>query len=104
MPKPYSTDLRERAVEAVESGASRREAAEIFKVGVSSVIRWCRSWSETGSAAPKQSGGSVSPLEEHSDWILALIAKQPDLTIGGDARRNGQAGYPRQSERSPAFL
>jgi hypothetical protein len=24
MPKPYSTDLRERAVEAVESGASRR--------------------------------------------------------------------------------
>ena len=81
MPKPYSTDLRERAVEAVESGASRREAAEIFKVGVSSVIRWCRSWSETGSPASKQSGGSVSPLEEDSDWILALIAKQPDLTI-----------------------
>ena len=46
MPKPYSTDLRERAVEAVESGASRREVAEIFKVGVSSVVRWCRSWSD----------------------------------------------------------
>ena len=81
MPRPYSTDLRERAVEAVESGASRREIAEIFKVGVSSVIRWCQRWSETGSAAPKRSGGSVSPLEEHSDWILALIAKEPDLTL-----------------------
>ena len=81
MPRPYSTDLRERAVEAVESGASRREIAEIFKVGVSSVIRWCQRWSETGSAAPKRSGGSVSPLEEHSDWILALVAKQPDLTL-----------------------
>jgi transposase len=81
MPKPYSTDLRERAVEAVDSGASRREVAEIFKVGVSSVIRWCQSWSETGSVVPKRSGGSVSPLEKHSDWILALIAKQPDLTI-----------------------
>ena len=81
MPRPYSTDLRERAVEVVESGASRREIAEIFKVGVSSVIRWCQRWSETGSAAPKRSGGSVSPLEEHSDWILALIAKQPDLTL-----------------------
>ena len=34
MPRPYSTDLRERAVEAVESGASRREIAEIFKVGL----------------------------------------------------------------------
>ena len=81
MPRPYSTDLRERAVEAVESGGSRREIAEMFKVGVSSVIRWCQRWSETGSAAPKRSGGSVSPLEEHSDWILALIAKQPDLTL-----------------------
>ena len=27
MPKPYSTDLRERAVEAVESGASRHTAS-----------------------------------------------------------------------------
>ena len=81
MPKPYSTDLRERAVEAVESGASRREVAETFKLGVSSVIRWCRRWSETGSAEPKRSGGSISPLEEHSDWLLALIAEQPDVTL-----------------------
>jgi transposase len=94
MPKPYSTDLRERAVEAVESGASRREAAEVFKVGVSSVIRWCRSWSETGSAAPKRSGGSVSPLEEHSDWILALIAKQPDLTIEETLAAMAKQGIP----------
>src|SRR5260370_42196792 len=79
MPKPYSTDLRERAVEAVESGASRREAAEIFKVGVSSVIRWCRSWSETGSAAPKQSGGGGFPLEEHSGWVFALIVQQTEF-------------------------
>src|SRR5271157_135439 len=61
MPKPYSTDLRERAVEAVESGASRREAAEMFKLSVSSVIRWCRRWSDTGSAEAKQSGGRSSP-------------------------------------------
>lgn len=81
MPKPYSTDLRERAVEAVESGASRREVAEVFEVGVSSVIRWCRRWSETGSVEAKPSGGSTSPLEEHSEWLLTLVAKQPDLTL-----------------------
>src|SRR5208337_4283750 len=74
--------------------AERREAAEIFKVGVSSVIRWCRSWSETGSAAPKQSCGSVSPLEEHSDWILALIAKQPDLTIEETLAAMAKQGIP----------
>jgi transposase len=28
MRKPYSDDLRERVIEAVEAGASRREAAE----------------------------------------------------------------------------
>jgi transposase len=26
-------------------------------------------------------GGSISPLEEHADWLLALVAKQPDLTL-----------------------
>ncbi len=31
MPKPYSDDLRERVIEAVEAGASRREAAENAK-------------------------------------------------------------------------
>jgi hypothetical protein len=32
MPKPYSDDLRERVIEAVEAGASRREAAESFNL------------------------------------------------------------------------
>ena len=32
MPKPCSQDLRERVLEAVETGASRREAAERFEV------------------------------------------------------------------------
>ena len=32
MPKAYSGDLRERVIEAVETGASRREAAERFEI------------------------------------------------------------------------
>src|SRR5262249_58326537 len=94
MPRPYSTDLRERAVEAVESGASRREIAEIFKVGVSSVIRWCQRWSETGSVAPKRSGGGGLPFEEHSDWDFALISKQPDLTPQEILAPIAQQGIP----------
>jgi transposase len=38
-------------------------------------------WHATGSVAAKPSGGSVSPLEKHGRWLLALIAKQPDLTL-----------------------
>ena len=81
MPKPCSLDLRERVVEAVDSGASRREAAEWFNVSASSAIKWMQRRQATGSIAPKPSGGSISPLEEHADFLLALIADQPDLTL-----------------------
>jgi transposase len=81
MPKSYSGDLRERVIEAVELGASRREAAERFEVSVSSAVKWLQRWRESGSAAPKQRGGSVSPLEEHGARVLDVVAEQPDLTL-----------------------
>ena len=81
MPKSYSGDLRERVIEAVEMGASRREAGERFEISASTSVRWLQRWHESGSAAPKARGGSVSPLEKSSDQILTLIADQPDLTL-----------------------
>jgi transposase len=81
MPKAYSGDLRERVIEAVETGASRHEAAERFEVSVSSAIKWLQRWHESRSAAPKPRGGSVSPLEEFATAILAVVAEQPDLTL-----------------------
>jgi transposase len=81
MPKSYSGDLRERVIETVETGASRREAADLFEISVSSAIRWVQCWRESGSSAPKRRGGSVSPLEEHAARILALVVEQPDLTL-----------------------
>ena len=81
MPKSYSGDLRERVIEAVEAGASRREAGERFEISASSSIRWLQRWHESGSAEPKPRGGSVSPLEEFATQVLALIAEQPDLTL-----------------------
>ena len=39
MPKAYSRDLRERVITAVETGASRREAAERFEVSVASAVK-----------------------------------------------------------------
>ena len=63
MSKPYSEDLRERVVAAVEGGLSRRQAAEVFDVGVSSVIRWVQRFRATGSVAAKPMGGDHrSPL------------------------------------------
>jgi transposase len=81
MARPYSDDLRERVVEAVEAGASRREAADRFEIAPSSAIKWLQRWRESGSVAAKPTGGSVSPLEEHATCLLALIAEQPDWTL-----------------------
>jgi len=81
MPKAYSCDLRERVIEAVEMGASRREAAERFEVSVSSAIKWLQRWQEEWSATPKPRGGSTSPLEEFAAEILAVIEEQADLTL-----------------------
>jgi transposase len=81
MPKPCSLELRERVMEAVESGASRREAAECFDVSPSSAIKWMQRRHETGNIAAKPSGGSISPLEAHADFLLRLIAEHPDLTL-----------------------
>jgi transposase len=81
MGKPYSADLRERVVQAVEAGASRRAAGQRFKVGVSSAVRWMQRVARSGSAAAHPSGGSTSPLEQHAEFLLALIAEQPDLTL-----------------------
>ena len=58
MAKPYSNDLRERAVAAVVTGGlSRRRAAGQFGLGVSTVIRWVRRCAQTGSVAPGRMGG-----------------------------------------------
>jgi len=82
MPKSYSCDLRERAIEVVEmEGASRREAAELLGVSVASTVRWLQRWHDIGSAEPKPRGGSVSPLEESAVQVLGLVAEQPDLTL-----------------------
>jgi transposase len=81
MPRPYSDDLRRRAIEAVEAGASRHEAAERFDTSPSTVINWMQRWREDGSAAAKPNGGSVSPLEKYAKWFLRLVCKQPDMTL-----------------------
>lgn len=79
--KSYSCDMRERVIEAVEAGASRREAAEAFGISVASAVKWVQRWREERSATAKPRGGSSSPLEKFADKILAISAEQPDLTL-----------------------
>jgi putative transposase len=85
MGKPYSVDLRERVVAAVESGGmSRHGAAAHFGVGISTAINWVRRFRETGSVAPGQMGGHKpkSISGEHRTWLLERT-KSTDFTLRG---------------------
>ena len=81
MPKAYSSDMRGRVIARVESGGSRREAAEHYDVSASAAVIWVKCFHETGRCAAKPRGGSISPLEKHAAFLLALIDAQPDLTL-----------------------
>ena len=82
MARGYSKDLRVRAVAIVEGGESAREAARVLNLGPSTAIRWIDRWRKTGSVEEKPGAGhSRSPLKKHEQWLLDLIAAEPDLTL-----------------------
>jgi transposase len=87
----YSDDLRSLVVSEVKAGASRRAAAERFRVSASSAIRWVELQEETGTVSPRRRHKSRSPLEAHASWLLELVGKEPDLTLAEIQRRLSEA-------------
>ena len=84
MPRPYSNDLRERVVAAVESGQTCREVATRFGIAVSSVVKWSQRHRTTGSVAPSKMGGYRRPvLDPHRDFIVERIRQTSHLTLHG---------------------
>jgi len=82
MTKPYSDDLRERVVAAMQSGASCRCVAARFGVAPSSVVKWTQRSAQTGSVSPARIGGYRRPLlEPHRDWLLDQVQSRPHVTL-----------------------
>ncbi|OSQ42809.1 transposase [Thalassospira alkalitolerans] len=84
MTRPYSNDLRERVVSAVQAGESCRAVAARFDVAVSSVVKWQQRYRSTGSVAPRKMGGyRKRVLTEHLEFIHEQIKQTPHLTLHG---------------------
>ena len=86
--KPYSGDLRERVVGAVERGTKRSEVVATCRVSLPTIKRWLKRWRETrslsmtpvpGRPAVKTRGLAAAlptrlathadaTLEEHRSW------------------------------------
>jgi hypothetical protein len=74
MGKPYSMDLRERVVVAVESGMSTRAAAIRFSVGIATARTWARLKRATGEVRPAKQGkpeGSVLDAHAGLSWVFS---------------------------------
>jgi len=84
MAKPYSMDLRERAVARVLAGESVRSVAAVLQVSVSSVVKWSQRQRATGSVAPGRMGGHrPRKLLPHRAWLVARIGGGAPFTLRG---------------------
>jgi transposase len=82
MGKPYSNDLRERVVAAIEAGHTRVEVAELYNMALSTVGGFIKRKRETGSVGPDKFGGyKTFALEHHTARVKELVAEQPDSTL-----------------------
>lgn len=82
MPRPYSNDLRQKIAQTVEAGTSCRQAAGLFKVSVSFVIKLMQRVRSTGDVSPAQFGGyKVSPLAAHEADLRRWVAEHAAITL-----------------------
>ena len=84
MARPYSTDLRERAIARVQAGESVRMVAQALSLSPSSVVKWSQRFKATGSAAAGKMGGHRPRvlIGEHAAFLRERIA-QRDFTLRG---------------------
>lgn len=83
MTRPYSMDLRDRAVARVLAGESVRKVAVILSISPATVVRWSQRHRATGSAAPGKIGGYKPRVLSgaNRDWLLERATR--DFTLRG---------------------
>lgn len=82
MARAYSQDLRERVLTAAAEGASARQAAERFGVGVSTAIVWIRRARQSGERTARRQGQPKrSKLDPHAEFLLGLVNGTCDVTL-----------------------
>jgi putative transposase len=91
--KPYSLDLRDRAVARVVAGETVRSVAATLR-GRFERREWPPRFRATGSAAPRKMGGHRPRvlIGEHRAWLLQRIASGPDMTLRGLAAELAEQG------------
>jgi transposase len=77
MPKPYSLDLRQKVIDAIElDGMKKSEASAVFGISRNTIDLWLKRKAATGGLAPA-AGSSAPRPRKITDWeAFRLFAEQ----------------------------
>lgn len=83
MAKALPVELRDRVLTAIRNGATLREAADRFEIGIATAARWRALERRQGDARPKPVGGNrrSAGIDAERGRILRLVEEAPGLTI-----------------------
>ncbi len=83
MARPYSMDIRERAMARLAEGETCYEVAEALSVAVSSVIKWAARLRQHGSVAPAKMGGRRPHVIvcRYRELVLDAVKRNPHVTL-----------------------
>src|SRR5437870_4984799 len=90
--RPYSTDLRERVIAAIDHHeGTLRQIARTFRVSLSFIVRLLQRRRAAGTLTPKSHGGGPPQALGPDDRqrLAALIQEQPDATLKQLKQRGG---------------
>lgn len=78
----YSTDLRQRVVQALQGGQTQSQVAQHFDLSLSSVQRYARKWREQQDLEPRPIPGRARLLSQTQQQELAqLVRSRTDWTL-----------------------
>jgi transposase len=82
MGRPYSQDLRERVIAAVDAGNGAYQLAPLFRVSVSYIYKVVGRRRATGETTARPSRAGRKPkLAAHDEALRARVAAHPDATL-----------------------
>ena len=96
MTRPYSEDIRERALARADAGETVRSIAEALQISASCVTKWKNLRRDTGGLSPGQIGGDL-PLNFHPAAVRVLRFCTPSGADGATDDRRSWSGLRSRS-------
>ena len=105
MARPYSVDLRERALARVEKGETLRSVAALFRISPSCISKWGTLRRRTGDVAPGKFGGHKKRAlsGEVAEWLRARM-RESAFTLRGLAAELAERGVKTEARAVWVFV